>query len=78
MKGFAIAGEGKQFVWADTKIMGDTVEVSSPLVAAPVAVRYAWADNPVISLFNTNGLPVAPFRTDDWPAGKISNPRAVP
>jgi sialate O-acetylesterase len=78
VKGFAIAGADRQFVWAGAKIIGDTVEVSSPQVATPVAVRYAWADNPVISLFNTNGLPVAPFRTDDWPAGKTSNPRAVP
>ena len=41
--------------------------VSSPTVADPVAVRYAWANNPVISLYNQEGLPASPFRTDDWP-----------
>ena len=41
--------------------------VSSPAVVDPVAVRYAWANNPVISLYNQEGLPASPFRTDDWP-----------
>jgi len=77
-KGFAISGADKNFVWADAKLDGNTVIVSSPKVPAPVAVRYAWADNPDVSLFSKNGLPAAPFRTDDWPAGKISNPRASP
>lgn len=66
LKGFAIAGEDKKFVWADAKIVGDTVVVASPKVKAPAAVRYAWADNPVCNLYNKAGLPACPFRTDDW------------
>ena len=67
LKGFAIAGADSQFVWADAQIDGETVVVSSPDVPDPVAARYAWANNPVISLFNEEGLPPPPFRTDDWP-----------
>jgi sialate O-acetylesterase len=78
LKGFAVAGADQTFVWADAKIVGDTVVVSSAQVSAPVAVRYAWADNPEVGLFSKSGLPAAPFRTDDWPAVKISNPRAAP
>jgi sialate O-acetylesterase len=73
LTGFAIAGEDKKFVWADAKIEGDTVLVSAPGVAKPIAVRYAWADNPECNLFNGAGLPASPFRTDDFPmvtAGK--------
>ena len=73
LKGFAIAGEDQKFVWADARIVGDTVVVSSPAVTAPSAVRYAWADNPVCNLYNKADLPACPFRTDDWPgitAGK--------
>jgi len=66
LKGFAVAGEDKKFVWADAKIVGDTVVVASPKVKAPAAVRYAWADNPVCNLYNKAGLPASPFRTDDW------------
>jgi len=67
LKGFAIAGADRKFVWADAKIDGDSVVVSSSVVSAPVAVRYAWADNPVCNLYNKEGLPASPFRTDDWP-----------
>ena len=64
---FAVAGGDKKFVWADARIAGDTVVVSSPRVPQPVAVRYAWADNPVgCNLYNGAGLPASPFRTDDW------------
>ncbi len=66
-KGFAIAGEDRKFVWADAEIQGDHVIVSSPQVPKPVAVRYAWADNPECNLVNEAGLPASPFRTDDWP-----------
>ena len=66
-EGFAVAGEDKKFVWAEAKIEGNTVLVWSPQVPKPVAVRYAWADNPVCNLYNVEGLPAAPFRTDDWP-----------
>jgi sialate O-acetylesterase len=67
VKGFAIAGEDHRFVWADARIDGDTVIVSSPTVPKPVAVRYGWADNPIANLYNNAGLPASPFRTDDWP-----------
>ncbi|MCA9084660.1 MAG: sialate O-acetylesterase [Planctomycetaceae bacterium] len=66
--GFAIAGEDQKFVTAEARIVdNDTIEVWSKDVAAPVAVRYAWADNPVCNVQNRNGLPLTPFRTDDWP-----------
>jgi len=62
---FAIAGDDLQFVWAKARIKGDQVIVKSRKVKKPVAVRYAWADNPVgANLFNREGLPAAPFRTD--------------
>jgi sialate O-acetylesterase len=67
--GFAIAGEDRHFVWADAVIKGKDVFVSSPEVKKPVAVRYAWADNPASNLYNKEGLPASPFRTDDFPAG---------
>lgn len=67
IKGFAIAGEDQKFVWADAKLEGDHVVVSSPKVKTPVAVRYAWADNPECNLVNAAGLPASPFRTDKWP-----------
>lgn len=62
--GFSVAGEDKKFVWADAKIDGDSVVVSAASVAKPVAVRYAWADNPAGNLLNKAGLPAVPFRTD--------------
>jgi len=67
-EGFAICGEDKVWHWAKGKILpGDKIEVSSDQVAAPVAVRYAWADNPACNLYNKDGgLPVTPFRTDDF------------
>lgn len=64
--GFAIAGDDKKFYWAKATIKGDQVVVSSDKVTNPVAVRYAWADNPVCNLVNSEGLPAVPFRTDDW------------
>lgn len=65
VKGFVICGADKKWVWAQAKIAGkDRVEVSSPGVPQPVAVRYAWADNPVCNLYTTDGLPVTPFRSD--------------
>jgi len=66
LKGFAVASEDKKFVWADAKIQGDSVVVSSDRVEKPVAVRYAWADNPVANLYNQEGLPALPFRSDTW------------
>jgi len=67
LKGFAIAGQDRKFHWASARIEGDSVLVSSPEVSAPVAVRYAWAGSPVCNLYNKEGLPASPFRTDDWP-----------
>lgn len=64
---FAIAGADKKFVWAKAEIVGNKVVVHSPKVENPVAVRYAWADNPdQANLYNEEGLPASPFRTDDW------------
>ena len=66
--GFTIAGEDKKFYPAVAKIVeGNKVRVSSPSVPKPVSVRYAWADNPVCNMFSTSGLPLTPFRTDNWP-----------
>ena len=67
LRGFAIAGADKVYHWADATIEGDSVVVSSPAVPAPLAVRYAWADDPDCNLYNREGLPASPFRTDDWP-----------
>ncbi|PYS89171.1 MAG: sialate O-acetylesterase [Acidobacteria bacterium] len=66
---FAIAGEDKKWYWADAKIVGkNRIEVSSPQVKAPKAVRYAFNSNPRNpNLTNDSGLPASPFRTDDWP-----------
>jgi sialate O-acetylesterase len=66
-KGFTVAGEDRKFVFADAVIEGDRVKVSSTQVPKPVAVRYAWADMPEVNVVNGKGLPLSPFRTDDWP-----------
>lgn len=63
LSGFAIAGPDHQYYWADAVIDGDEVIVSSPQVKFPMAVRYAWADNPLCNLYNGAGLPASPFRT---------------
>ncbi|HYE97355.1 MAG TPA: sialate O-acetylesterase [Planctomycetota bacterium] len=68
VRGCAIAGEDRRFVWAQARIVGkDKIEVWSDAVKDPVAVRYAWADNPVCNLYSREGLPATPFRSDDWP-----------
>jgi sialate O-acetylesterase len=66
LQGFTICGEDKKFVNATAKIEGDCVVVSSPTVTKPVAVRYGWANFPVVNLWNKAGLPAVPFRTDDF------------
>lgn len=66
LKGFTIAGLDHKFHWADAVIEGNTIVVSCPDVDFPVAVRYAWADNPICNLYNRADLPASPFRTDDW------------
>ncbi|MFO1484097.1 MAG: sialate O-acetylesterase [Verrucomicrobiaceae bacterium] len=71
-QGFAICGDEHKWVWAKASIIGGSkkgtnqIEVSSPDVPKPVAVRYAWADNPVCNVYSAEGLPVTPFRTDDF------------
>ncbi|MGQ9650711.1 MAG: sialate O-acetylesterase [Phycisphaerae bacterium] len=67
LTGFAIAGADQKFVDARAEIVGDTVVVFSPEVVEPVAVRYGWANFPVVNLWNKIDLPASPFRTDDWP-----------
>jgi sialate O-acetylesterase len=71
---FSIAGDDRKWFWADARIEGDTVVVSSPSVPNPTQVRYAWQSNPAATLFNGAGLPAAPFRTDNWP-GKTEGAR---
>ncbi|MGB7324450.1 MAG: sialate O-acetylesterase [Rubripirellula sp.] len=66
--GFTIAGEDKKFVDATAKIVSkDTIEVTADSIETPVAVRFAWADNPVANVQSLEGLKMTPFRTDDWP-----------
>ena len=66
LEGFTIAGADHKFYWADAKIVGNCVEVSCKDVPRPLAVRYAWAHNPLGNLYNGAGLPASPFRTDSW------------
>lgn len=71
---FEIAGQDQQFVWAQARIDGQQVVVSSPDIENPVAVRYAWADNPAgCNLTNRIELPASPFRTDDWPGATMNS-----
>lgn len=66
-RGFTVAGRDRVFHPADAKILPDgRIAVVSEAVAQPVAVRYAWADNPIVNLYTTQDLPLTPFRTDDW------------
>lgn len=66
--GFAIAGNDKKFYWAEGEIVGkNRIMLKSDKVGEPVHVRYAWANNPACNLYNEEGLPAVPFRTDDWP-----------
>ncbi len=66
--GFAIAGDDKKFFWAEGEIVGENkIVLNSDMVKDPVHVRYAWANNPACNLYNEEGLPAVPFRTDDWP-----------
>ena len=75
-RGFAVCGEDKVWHWATGRVVGgNKVEISSERVPAPVAVRYAWADNPVCNLYSNDNLPVTPFRTDDFEM--ITKPKPV-
>ena len=67
LKGFTIAGADKKFVNAQAEIQGDKIVVCCDQVAKPAAVRYGWANFPVVNLWSKAGLPASPFRTDDWP-----------
>lgn len=68
VKGFAMAGEDKQFYWARGTVEGNTLILGSEKVKAPVAIRYAWGNNPDdANVYNAEGLPAGPFRTDEWP-----------
>lgn len=73
LKGFAICGADKKFVNAYAEISGDKVVVYHPEVKGPVAVRFGWANFPVVNLWNKDGLPATPFRTDDFPG--ITKPK---
>jgi len=66
LREFTICGADHNFVAAEAKIVGDTVVVSNADVSEPAAVRYAWKNDPIVNLFGKNGLPVGPFRTDDF------------
>lgn len=67
LEGFAICGADRHWVWAEAHIKANEVIVRADAVKSPVAVRYGWADFPICNLYGANGLPVAPFRTDDFP-----------
>lgn len=66
IEGFAVAGADRRFEWAKAYLDGNKIVVFADNIAHPVAVRYSWSDNPDVNLFNENGLPAVPFRTDDW------------
>lgn len=75
LKGFALCGTDGKFVWGDAKIVGkDKIEVSSSAVKQPVAVRFGWANYPVVNLWNKDGLPAHPFRTDSFPLTTLPKP----
>ena len=67
LKGFAVAGSDGKFINAQAEIRKNKVIVWNPKVERPVAVRYGWANCPVVNLFNKEWLPASPFRTDDFP-----------
>jgi len=72
IRGFELAGSDKQFHWAKAEIVRGKVHVSCSTVVEPVAIRYLWSNNPgQIDLYNLEGLPALPFRSDDWPGGTI-------
>ncbi|HXM95863.1 MAG TPA: CIA30 family protein [Candidatus Dormibacteraeota bacterium] len=73
LKGFSMAGNDRKFHWANARIEGESIVVSSPDVILPAAVRYAWAGSPQCNLYNKEGLPASPFRTDDWPIASSEN-----
>ena len=67
LTGFTVAGADREFHDADAVLKDGEIVVTSSKVAKPVAVRYGWRPDPALSLYNKEGLPVVPFRTDDFP-----------
>ena len=67
MTAFELAGADQKFFSAQARIDGETVSVTSAQVPEPVAVRYAWRNDPIASLYNLAGLPAGPFRSDNFP-----------
>lgn len=67
LTGFLVAGEDRNFKPATARLENGQVFISNPEIPQPVAVRYAWKDWPEANLYNSAGLPAAPFRSDDWP-----------
>ena len=76
LKGFIIAGEDKVWREAKAEIRGDRVIVTGAGVSKPWAVRYGWMKYPTCNLYNKEGLPASPFRTDDWPG--VTQPKVNP
>ncbi len=72
LEGFTICGEDRQWKWADARIEGNDVVVWSESVPRPIALRYAWADNPICNLYNGAGLPARPFRTDEFAVSTVN------
>lgn len=72
LKGFEIAGKDRKFVWAEARINGNELIIWSDTVKNPLAVRYAWRSDPQCNLYNKEGLPASPFRTDDWPGISVN------
>jgi len=71
-RGFQIAGEDRKFVWATAEIQKDqSIQVFSKEIKNPIAVRYAWSNNPRCNMYSNSGLPLTPFRTDDWPSRSV-------
>jgi sialate O-acetylesterase len=67
IRGFQMAGQDQKFYWAQAHLEGNVVVVTCEHVNHPVAIRYAWDNNPgALDLYNREGLPALPFRTDDW------------
>ena len=68
LRGFEIAGADRKFYYAQAFVRGDRIEVYADSVEHPAAVRYGWSDSPEdINLYNVDGFPASPFRTDHWP-----------
>ena len=74
LSGFAVAGADHKFHWASATLVGAEVVLTCAAVPTPVAVRYDWADNPIGNLYNREGLPAVPFRTDQWVAATVGKP----